>query len=112
MFRWQTILTRVLPPSQKTIHSFKLVVGHMTKHMKHGRPARVRHFQLRVIIFQCLLTTVHHLYTVSIITQKILGTMFWVLWADLSVGPDAYSSSSGAMILLEIESAPLSEEDE
>ena len=36
-FRQQTILTRVSPPSQKTIYNFKLEVGHMTKHMKHGR---------------------------------------------------------------------------
>ena len=35
--RWQMILTRVSPPSQKTIYNFKLVVGHPTKHMKHGR---------------------------------------------------------------------------
>ena len=28
VFRWQTILTRVSPPSQKTIYNFKLVVGH------------------------------------------------------------------------------------
>ena len=36
IFRWQTILTRVTLPSQKTIYNFKLVVGHTTKHMKHG----------------------------------------------------------------------------
>jgi len=63
--RWQTILTRVSLPSQKTIYNFKLVVGHTTKHMKHGRScdieiwwprlkmshsgcALVRHFQPRV----------------------------------------------------------------
>ena len=34
IFRWQTILTRVSPPSQKTIYNFKLAVGHTTKHMK------------------------------------------------------------------------------
>ena len=37
IFKWQTILTRVSPPSQKTIYNFKLVVGHTTKHTKHGR---------------------------------------------------------------------------
>jgi len=37
IFRWQTILTRVSPPSQKTIYNFNLVVGNTTKHMKHGR---------------------------------------------------------------------------
>ena len=37
IFRLQTILTRVSPLSQKTMHNFKLVVGHTTKHMKHGR---------------------------------------------------------------------------
>jgi len=31
------ILTRVSPPSQKTIYNFNLVVGNTTKHMKHGR---------------------------------------------------------------------------
>ena len=36
-FTWQTILTGVSPPFQKTIYNFKLVVGHTTKHMKHGR---------------------------------------------------------------------------
>ena len=36
IFRWQTILTRVSPPSQKTIYNFKLVVGHTTKHMTHS----------------------------------------------------------------------------
>ena len=37
IFRWQAILTRVSAPSQKTIYNFKLVVGHTTKHMNHGR---------------------------------------------------------------------------
>jgi len=37
IFRWQTILTRVSPPSQKTIYNFNLVVGNTTKHIKHGR---------------------------------------------------------------------------
>ena len=37
IFRWQTILTRISPQSQKTIYNFKLVVSNTTKHTKHGR---------------------------------------------------------------------------
>ena len=50
---------------------FKLVVGHTTKQMKHGRSCDIEIWwpsvvNLGFIIFQChTLTTVHHLYTVA-----------------------------------------------
>ena len=79
MFRWQTILTRLSPPSQKTIYNFKLVFGHTTKHMKHDRSCDieiwnprlkmshsgctlVRHFQLWV---HHISMSTHYLYFIS-----------------------------------------------
>ena len=81
IFRWQTILSHVSPPFQKTIYSFKLVVGHTTKReawsfvrhwsmMTLGWKCHTRAvpsfdiFDLGFIVFQCPLTTVRHLYIV------------------------------------------------
>ena len=93
IFRWQTILTRVLPPSQKTIYNFKLVVGHTTKHMKYGRSCDMEIWLPSVenvalgrgfIIFQCPLTTVHDLYNISYstvrwLTSKLLKLSFLLI---------------------------------
>jgi len=94
IFRWQTIglLTRVSPPSQKTIYSFKLVVGgHTTKQMKHGCSCNTEKRRLSVenvalglrprttfstsgsSYFNVTLTTVHHLYNVYFIATYFTG---------------------------------------
>jgi len=77
------ILTRVVPSCQKMIYSFKLVVGHMTKQMKHGRSCdtEIRRPSVENVAleqrpratfstsgssyFNVTLTTMHHLYNVK-----------------------------------------------
>jgi len=77
------ILTRVVPPCQKMIYSFKLVVGHMTKQMKHGRSrdTEIRRPSVENVAlelrpratfsssgssyFNVTLTTMHHLHNVK-----------------------------------------------
>ena len=86
IFRWETILTRVSPPSQKTIYDFKLVVGHTTKHMKHGRSCDIEIWWTRG--WKCRtraqrkspLTAEHHLYNVeipqfSLLNERVISTV-------------------------------------
>ena len=84
IFRWQTILTRVSPPSQKTIYNFKLVVGHTTKHMKHGRSCDFEIsvpscdiFNLWFIIFQCIISTVNSYHGLRGSASPVLTATAW-----------------------------------
>ena len=111
IFRWQIILTRVSPPSQKTIYNFELVVGHTTKHTKHGRSfdteiwSSVENVALGLhphatfstsgsSYFNVPLTTVHHLYNVIPFNARRIHLGAGLPRRDAITPPASMSSTS------------------